>query len=951
MALSERDVLAAFSAPTTTVDEQELVDATQALKAPDVLKVLDLLMNRSVALKDPGRHVKRVQIFAKASAGFSDRSLFVPFARALKTADPGLRTALIDALPKVNSPEGHAELIGFLKAPEASLRQIGGRALVKVGGRTAFETIRTMLADPAFPGRLEAIDVVAGLAPQHAAAAIEVIAAVGSVPERTRAVQVLVSDGLASKDPAGVSRALAAFAADSAESVGIDALGGLAKVATPEALYDVLQDAVDDPRIPVAKAAILAAGRYQDPLFVGLLFRKLREGPSALRDAVIEALKDNRTDSAVPLLVYALELKNQALRNDAANTLSALGREGHVELSRTVLWLLKSRDADVRRFGTELANSVPAENLWPRLIQYLKDEDWWVRERVGDVLVKVAPAQVVTPAAEMLSHADPLLRRFGVDLMKRLKNPATLGALVRVAGADADWWVAEGAIEAAGAVGDKRVVPYLLDLMAKRPELQVAAVTALAELGAKDARAHIVALLVSPAPDVRRAVIDALDRLGLSEDLPAVQPLLDDSSATVAARAREFVIKHAAAEAAPAGAIDSQLDELLVAMAEAGADDLLLFAGSAPLVKKMGAIEPLSRPALPPDVLKSLLLPRMSSLQREELAALRDVDFSCDVASRSLRFRAHVFQDSNGFAAVFRIIKNALVSLDALGLPPVVATFADFKNGLVLVGGPTGAGKSTTLASLVDLVNQRGSKHIVSAEDPIEVIHTRVKSLINQRELGAHVPSFPAALRAALRQDPDVLLIGEVRDPDTIGAAITAAETGHLVLGSVHTTSAAATVDRLVSAMPPAEHEHIRNMLAGSLRAVLCQFLLKKKGGGRCLAAEVMINNDAVANLIRKGKAFQIPQVIATAKDQGMQLMDAELMRLLKADVITQEEAYMKAATKKDFEQPEAPRPQNTPAPTTAAIQRTIRPGLMTAPNFATGGGTSPGARPPIKKP
>jgi twitching motility protein PilT len=313
-------------------------------------------------------------------------------------------------------------------------------------------------------------------------------------------------------------------------------------------------------------------------------------------------------------------------------------------------------------------------------------------------------------------------------------------------------------------------------------------------------------------------------------------------------------------------------------------------------------MEELPGTALSGDQLRALILPRLSLPQREEIASLQDVDFSYDVPGRELRFRAHVFNEMGGLAAVFRTIKNTLLDLESAGFPAVVKSFQDFNDGLVLVGGPTGSGKSTTLAALIDAINRKSSHHILSIEDPIEVVHANKKSLVNQREIGAHVLSFSTALRAALRQDPDVLMIGEIRDFETISAAVSAAETGHLVFGSVHTTSAASTVDRLVSAAPSAQQDHMRSLLAGSLRAVICQFLLRRLTGGRCLAVEVMINNEAVASLIRKGKSFQIPSVIATAREQGMQLMDSELMRLFKEGLVSAEEVYMKAASKKEFE-------------------------------------------------
>jgi len=501
-------------------------------------------------------------------------------------------------------------------------------------------------------------------------------------------------------------------------------------------------------------------------------------------------------------------------------------------------------------------------------------------------------------------------------MLKRLKSVAALGTLVRVADSDQDWWVREGAVEALGAIGDPRVVPHLVDMMTRAPEIQIACLQALGELNAKAVSTHVAALLSSPDADVRGAALDCLTKCEAVQEVPNVQAVLEDSHPRNRVRAREFLLRFAAdSRTGNQAATGTALDQLLVMAVQSEADDLVLLSGRKPAIKKAGRMEELPGTPISGDQLRALILPRLSLTQREEIASLQDVDFSYDVPGRELRFRAHVFNEMGGLAAVFRTIKNTLLDIESAGFPAVVKSFQDYNDGLVLVGGPTGSGKSTTLAALIDAINRKSSHHILSIEDPIEVVHANKKSLVNQREIGAHVLSFSTALRAALRQDPDVLMIGEVRDFETISAAVSAAETGHLVFGSVHTTSAASTVDRLVSAAPSAQQDHMRSLLAGSLRAVICQFLLRRLTGGRCLAVEVMINNEAVASLIRKGKSFQIPSVIATAREQGMQLMDSELMRLFKEGLVSAEEVYMKAAVKKDFETLDgATEPQKTGA-------------------------------------
>ena len=892
----------------TAADEKAYIESARALRPADVLKLLEVVSNRALAQKDPGRHARRLKLFAAMAEGWSDKSLFLPFVRALRTADAPFRNILVDVIPRVNSVDAHGEVVSLLRATDASLRAAAARILGRIGGRTVFDLVGRLIADPAFPGRLEAMDVSVALAPQHAMPHLKSVIAMGSPAEKLRAIQILSAPPCSEKDPQGAVALLATLLNDPTEAIAVAAAGGFCALASEDEYFDHAAPLLDENRLEVARVVLQGLARFGGPRATRTLSRKLREGPNSIRQAVLGVLEVRRDESAVPLLVEALELKNPLLRSASANLLSQLGQEGRADLSRTVLWLLKSRDQDVRRFGVELARSAsnPAE-LWPQLVEYLRDEDWWVRERVGDVLVEIAADSILRPVAQLLTGADPLIRRFGADMMRRLKSAAALGTLVRVADSDPDWWVREGAVEALGEIGDPRVVPHLVDMMSRSPEIQIACLRALGQLNARDMSPHVAALLSSPDADVRGAALECLTRCEAAKEVPHVQAMLEDSHPRNRLRARDFLIRFAAESRTGNQSIaGSALDQLLVMATELEADDLILLANRKAAIKRLGRIEELPGPALAGEQIRAWLLPRLSIPQREDLATLKDVDFSYEIQAKDLRFRAHVFNEMGGLAAVFRTIKNTLLDIDSPGFPEVVRTFQNFKDGLVLVGGPTGSGKSTTLAALVDAINRGSSSHILSIEDPVEVVHANKKSLVNQREVGAHVISFATALRAALRQDPDVLLIGEVRDFETIQAAVSAAETGHLVFGSVHTTSAASTVDRLVSAAPSLQQDHMRSLLAGSLRAVLCQFLLRRIGGGRCLAVEIMLNTEAVASLIRKGKSFQIPSVIATSREQGMQLMDSELMRLFREGLVSAEEVYMKAAVKKDFEKLEA---------------------------------------------
>jgi twitching motility protein PilT len=426
-------------------------------------------------------------------------------------------------------------------------------------------------------------------------------------------------------------------------------------------------------------------------------------------------------------------------------------------------------------------------------------------------------------------------------------------------------------------------------------------------MGIKAAAPHVALLLTTEGMDLdeRLAVLRCLGALDDAAQAPAVRQRLKDPNPDVRKVAKDILWRWDGPQAgsAPGQAAMSVLDQLLTLVVQREGDDLILSPGRRPTLKRMGRILPIVDNVFTSEQIQGFMRPVLSRTQIEELEALRDVDLSYEIRGKGLRFRVNVFNQRGGWGAVFRVIRDQLFELQSLGLPPIVQSLAELKNGLVLVGGPTGSGKSTTLAAIIDNINANSARHIVTLEDPIEVAHKRKQSLINQRELGTHTRSLREALRSTLRQDPDVILVGEMRDAATIAFGISAAETGHLVFGTIHTVTAATTVDRLVNACPVDEQEHVRAMLAGSLRAVLCQYLHRRRDTpGRVLSVEVMVNNEAIANLIRQAKTHQIPSVIATSRHVGMQLMDTELMRLLQEGRISGEDAYMRAAVKKDFE-------------------------------------------------
>ena len=344
------------------------------------------------------------------------------------------------------------------------------------------------------------------------------------------------------------------------------------------------------------------------------------------------------------------------------------------------------------------------------------------------------------------------------------------------------------------------------------------------------------------------------------------------------------------------------IEDLLHFSVDQGASDLHLATGSIPMIRVHGKLRKMDLPVMTQEIMNDLVDSILTPEQMERFHEMKEVDFSAKLPGIA-RFRVNVFEQINGWSAAFRTIPSEIRSFEELGLPEVMKDLALRDRGLVLLTGPTGSGKTTSLATMIDWINEYKEAHIVSIEDPVEYFHGSRNCLINQRELGANTHSFANALRAALREDPDVILVGEMRDLETISLALTAAETGHLVLATLHTSSAAKTIDRIIDIFPATQKTQVRSMLAESLEAVIAQKLLTRRGGiGRVAACEVMMANTAIRNLIREDKIYQIPSVIQSGGKEGMQSLDQDLMRLLHKGMLDRETCHAIADNPKLFE-------------------------------------------------
>lgn len=826
-----------------------------AADTTEILQILDLLLQRPLAA-DVDKHAMRRLAFTSLVQKNPDENLFRPLVRALKTAPPDVRATLVDLLPRVVGNNDPAELLDGLRAPDADVRAACARAA----------------GDP------------------H----------------------------IASKAPQQIARALAAAVRDPVESVAVAALAGLALLGNETEYASVAAPLIDGKNTKIAVAALEGFRRFPNERTAQLLEKKLVSGPNVLRFAALGVVEAAAHDALLGVAVKALAHPMLAVKSRAMEVMSSLARSGRVEVGRTIVWLLRSQDVSVRRMAAEVLRSVPDPHgeLWPKLVSSLRDDDWWVRERVMDALVELAGRGLSRYMVAWLADGSDVVRRFALSVLLRLKDPETIGALVHCALNDPDWWAREKAIEVIAEFKDPRAVPMLVDIMQKSPELSLSCILALRHIDPHTAAPHVLPLADASDPDVRVAVLKLVEELNDATHAHIAERLADDADPAVQRQARvalaRFSVVLEADPSVPGVARvevgdTTPLDTLLVRLVELGGDDLILASDRRAFMKKGGGVQPLTDVAVGADRVATLLTPLLSPSLAARFEQKRDVDFSYVVKSTGARFRVNLFRQRGGLSAVFHSVHGTVPRLEDLGLPALVTSWVNFKNGLVLIAGPTASGKSTTLAALLDVINRKSSRHVISIEDPIEVLHapsrTGSGSLVNQREVGTHTKSFAAALKSALRQDPDVLMIGEMRDVETIKLALTAAETGHLVFGTIQTVSSDQAVERIIGSFPRAEQEQARSSLADVLRAVCCQTLVRGKDGQtRHLAAEILVNNEAVANVIRKGKAMQIPSIIATAGDVGMQSLEADLARLIKSGLVDADDAAARVRNKRELE-------------------------------------------------
>jgi twitching motility protein PilT len=644
--------------------------------------------------------------------------------------------------------------------------------------------------------------------------------------------------------------------------------------------------------------------------------RLARDPERAVREKALQALARHDPRASVDLFVEQLPLVDYSTQQVLAEALTRAAAGQGPAFADRLLPLMASGDAGTRSAVLKILLGMPdRRELVKRYILFSKTLAGWARDRALESM-RAFGADLLEPTVELLSDPDQEVRASAMLVATSFDDPrivpATIGLLK-----DPDWWIRITAAETLGRLRDPRAVPALVEALAD-PETRWGAVEALGRVGDLRAVPALSALLADPAPEVRIEVIQTLSRLDHPQMLDFVRNVArKDPSRPVRARALELAREMAARQKTPLADEEAlrqaalaaksergepRLNALLVAARNTGASDLHVSVGQPAILRLAADLLRTQGEPFTAEQTEGQLREVLTEGQWEQLQRARQLDF-CHYIPNAGRYRANVFVDQQGMNAVFRVIPERPPTIAEIGLPAHLVEIADYHQGLVIVCGPSGSGKSTTLAALVNLFNETRHDHVITMEDPVEFVHPFKNCLINQREVGTHTRSFARALRAALREDPDIIVIGELRDTESVSLALTAAETGHIVLGTLNSTSAPKAVDRILASFPVEEQGQVRAALSESLKFVIAQRLLPAVEPRKQVACfEVLKGTVAVANMIREEKTYQIASAMQIGRSLGMQTFDDALKALLAAGRITGETAYRAAVKKEDFE-------------------------------------------------
>jgi twitching motility protein PilT len=641
-----------------------------------------------------------------------------------------------------------------------------------------------------------------------------------------------------------------------------------------------------------------------------------RSEEKEIREKALVVLAKEAPEASLDLIVQELPRADYGVQQHLIEALSRLATGSDVEFADRILPLMASGDASTRLAVIKILVSMKNRpEMVHRYLGFSKTLAGWARDRALESMKEFGD-DILEPAIELLSGSDLDVRAAALAVVGSFNDPRVVNGVVPLL-KDPDWWIRVSAADTLGRLKDPRAVKPLTNALADE-ETRWAAVEALGRIGHASALPVLGGLLKDPAPEIRIEVLLAFRNFNHPKILAALQQVAaNDEDRFVRGRALEIAEEvaarsnteipeaerlRAAALQARVGQGEPRLHALLVGSRNQKASDLHVAVGQPPMVRLATDLFKVKGEPFTAEDTTSMLREILTDDQWQRLETEQQLDL-CYYIPRAGRYRGNVFYDHHGLNAVFRVIPEQPPTIAEIGLPSWLAEIAEFHQGLVVVCGPAGSGKSTTLAALVNLINETRHDHVITMEDPVEFVHPFKNCLINQREVGSHTASFARALRAALREDPDVIVIGDLRDNESVSLALTAAETGHIVIGTLNSTTAGRAVDRLISSFPFDEQPQVRTSLAESLKYIIAQRLIPAVGDRRRVACfEVLKGTMSAAAMIRDEKTYQLPSAMQLGKGRGMQTFDDALMKLVETDQISPEEAYLHAESKTAFE-------------------------------------------------
>jgi len=677
-------------------------------------------------------------------------------------------------------------------------------------------------------------------------------------------------------------------------------------------LWQLEANAIDERQVIVNKLA----GIEPDQRSIVKWQALAKDGDRSIADTALEYLATRAPGNVVPLLVDQLPRASYNVQQVIVTSLGKLASSRGVVFADQLLPLVASGDTSTRTAVVKILISIGDHHeVIKRYVMFTRTLAGFVRDRALDAL-RAFGDELVEPVMELLGDPDPETRAAAIGIASVFDDPRIVAPTIPLL-KDEDWWVRVAAADTLGRLKDPRAVEPLIAALADA-DVRWSAVEALGRIGDPRALNALGQMLADPQPAVRIEVLQALK--GFKH--PQVPQVLmkiagSDPERSVRAHALDILDEMTRGDASKAAVVQNVRDQAMVARSvegeprlhtylintrNTGASDFHLAIGQPPIVRVASELLRAQADPISAEDTEGMLKEILTEKQWENLLKFQQIDF-CYTIPNAGRYRANVFLDHRGYHGVFRVIPEKPPTIQEIGLPAYLAEIADYHQGIVLVCGPSGSGKSTTLAALVNLFNDTRSDHVLTMEDPVEFVHPFKNCLINQREVNSHTESFARALRAALREDPDVIVIGELRDNESVALALTAAETGHIVLGTLNSTSAPKAIDRILSSFPADEQPQIRASLSESLKFVIAQRLLPAKAGRKQVACfEVLKGTSNVGTMIRDEKTYQLYSAMQVGKSLGMLTFDDALKDLIKRDIISAETAYMAALKKEDFE-------------------------------------------------